>query len=47
MSKRSIWAADKALESQFAELEAGEAVEAELDALKKSITKTAKKVASK
>ena len=35
----------QSLESQFAELEAGEAVEAELDALKKSITKTAKKVA--
>jgi len=37
----------QSLESQFADLEAGEAVEAELDALKKSITKTAKKVASK
>jgi len=37
----------QSLESQFAELEAGEAVEAELDALKKSINKTAKKVASK
>ena len=37
----------QSLESQFAELEAGEAVEAELDALKKSIGKTAKKVASK
>lgn len=37
----------QSLESQFAELEAGEAVEAELEALKKSITKTAKKVASK
>ena len=35
------------LESQFAELEAGEAVEAELEALKKRIGKTAKKVASK
>ena len=37
----------QSLESQFAELEAGEAVEAELEALKKSISKTAKKVASK
>ncbi|HHL42287.1 MAG TPA: phage shock protein PspA [Hellea balneolensis] len=37
----------QSLESQFAELEAGEAVEAELEALKKSIGKTAKKVASK
>ena len=37
----------QSLESQFAELEAGEAVEAELDALKKSIGKTAKKIASK
>lgn len=37
----------QSLESQFVELEAGEAVEAELEALKKSITKTAKKVASK
>lgn len=37
----------QSLESQFAELEADEAVEAELDALKKSISKTTKKVASK
>ncbi len=37
----------QSLESQFAELEAGEAVEAELEALKKSIKKPAKKVASK
>ncbi len=37
----------QSLESQFAELEAGEAVEEELEALKKSISKTAKKVASK
>lgn len=37
----------KSLESQFAELEADESVEAELEALKKSISKTTKKVASK
>lgn len=37
----------QSLESQFAELEAGEAVDAELDALKKSISKTSKKIASK
>ena len=37
----------QSLESQFAELEAGEAVDAELEALKKSISKTSKKIASK
>ncbi|PHR93551.1 MAG: phage shock protein PspA [Robiginitomaculum sp.] len=37
----------RSLESQFAELESDDAVEAELEALKKSIGKTSKKVASK
>lgn len=37
----------QSLESQFAALEAGEAVEAELSALKASIGKTSKKIASK